>query len=181
MVCARATVRGRLNSVASAFQRLRKTNSDRTLVDVGINHLKERTRQFILKPFRICIGRQMRYFDSYVYDFWFRSRWNKNACFNQCKQLKNRRRMTSISSKQNFLQLIFVWWSRFIIDWNMYHTFFGFLYLFHGSYSERAKNVSAYFCHSILVFCLISNKDRMTKTRVNIFRSVFWIRTYTYK
>jgi len=41
------------------------------------------------------------------------------------------------------------------------------------SYSERAKNVSAYFCHSILVFCLMNNKDRMTKTRVNIFRSVF--------
>jgi len=32
-------------------------------------------------------------------------------------------------------------------------------------YSERAsKDINACFCHSILVFCLINNKDKMTKT-----------------
>jgi len=37
-------------------------------------------------------------------------------------------------------------------------------------YSERAsKDVSAYFCCSIFVFCLMNNKDRTTKTLKRIY------------
>jgi hypothetical protein len=79
---ARATVRGRLNSVASAFRRLRKTNSDRTLVDVGINHLEERARQFISR-----VRSRLEYASVdengiliRTCNFQFRSRRNKNAC-----------------------------------------------------------------------------------------------------
>jgi len=41
-------------------------------------------------------------------------------------------------------------------------------------YLERAsKDVSACFYHSILVFRLINNKNKMTETHVNMFRSAF--------
>jgi len=52
--------------------------------------------------------------------------------------------------------------------------------IFYGP--ERAsKDVCACFYHSILVFYLMNNKDRMTKTCINIFRSAFWIWAYGYK
>jgi len=41
---------------------------------------------------------------------------------------------------------------------------------FYDLYSERTSNVSACFCHFILVFHLMNDKDRTIKARVNIFR-----------
>jgi len=46
--------------------------------------------------------------------------------------------------------------------------------LYIGPYLERVfKDVSACFCQSILISRIMNNKDRMTKTRANIFKSAF--------
>jgi len=43
-------------------------------------------------------------------------------------------------------------------------------------YLERAsKDVNVCFYHSILAFCLINNKNQITKTYVNMFKNAFWI------